>query len=250
MLLHSRGQLVRFPFLLACLALFGFLQMACPRPPGAVELLIISVQKGHPWLMFALKLGLLLALTLVFGRYFCSYICPKGAIQELVFRQRLRVQVPPKLDRVLKYGKYVAAVALIAAPLVFHYRLFRAIGPFKAIFNLDGSVGLVVFLGVVLLASVVVGRPFCRYICPIGGLLGLLSFLSPLKIRVDPGLCNACKVCQRVCPVDAIVIDGSETKKISATECLACRECVAVCPKGAIHYGPRREPHREVDAEQ
>jgi polyferredoxin len=244
-----------------CLALFGFLQLACPRPTGAVELLILDLARGHGrWPMFALKLVLLLVLTVLFGRTFCAFVCPKGALQELLHRPALRLAVPRRVDRTLRYGKYLAAALLVLLPLIWGVRLMRQVGPFKVIFNLDGSTPLVAFLAVVLVASVFVSRPFCRYLCPVAGILALAGRFSLFRVRLrhdgrEDGSrgsggsdgCNGCNACSRVCPVEAIepaaARGGAPT--IAASECIACRQCAAACPRGALDWcAPRKENDR------
>ncbi len=225
---------IRRIVLLAALALFGFLQWACPRPTGAVELFIVRFLEDKPVLNFGLKLGVLLGIGWLFGRYFCGWICPKGAIQEFLYRPGLAWKIPPKADRILKYGKYVSLAALIVAPLVWRHRLFREIGPFKVIFNLDGGTFLVILLVVVLVASVFIERPWCRYACPIGGLLGLIAALSPTRIRVLDEACTGCTQCAKACPVDAITAPPGKVPVIDHKECLACMECEAACPRTCI----------------
>jgi polyferredoxin len=236
--------------LLASLALFGFLQLACPRPTGALELLVLGLVRRSPAIAHALKLGVLLGLTLVFGRYFCAFICPNGALQELLFRPRLRITVPPLLDRVLRLGKHVAALALLLAPLLWGYRLVSGVEPFKVVFNLKGHPALVGFLGLVLVGSIFVSRPFCRWLCPIAAVLGLAARVSLVRPRLAATRCNGCMACRRVCPVEAIQLDrtpAGSVARVQAGECISCTECVAACPRGALSLGaraPRPAPAR------
>jgi len=230
-------QGIRLTYLIICLALFGFLQWSCPRPPGSIEMIIIGLQKSHPVTMHLIKLGVILGSAILFSRFFCSMICPKGAIQELVHRESLAVKVPVKLDRALKYLKYVFLIALIIAPLLFEFRLFRHIGPFKVIFNLDGSWFLIGFMVVTIFASIFIGRPFCRYICPIGALLAIMAKIVPFKIRMSDS-CNGCGKCTKVCPTDAIYLKERKTPvTISVAECINCRQCENVCPQNTIFFG-------------
>lgn len=240
LLLHRRGRLLRGLVLVAALALWGFLQKACPREVGAIELVILNALGGKPLLAHALKVGVLLGVTLLFSRHFCGWICPKGIVQEFVYRPSLGVTVPGRLDRALKLGKYLMLAVLVLAPLVFGYRFFRELEPFKVIFNLDGTKTTVIILAVVLGASVFVERAFCRYLCPIGGLLGLLARLSPLKMRIREDQCTGCGACARVCPTAAIDAVPKQGAKINAAECIACLECQDACCKGGMRFGPAR----------
>jgi len=235
LLFLKRSRRARAIILLGSLAYFGFLQAACPSPTGAIEMALIHIGDRAPILMYLLKIGIVVIPALLFGRYFCGWICPKGAIQEYLYRPRLALRIPGKVDRALKYGKYVMLVLLILAPLVRHYRLYRAIGPFKVIFNLGGSTGLVIFLGAVLVASVFISRPFCRYLCPLGALLGIISRISPFRMRVLQS-CSSCGLCARSCPVGAIsrTPDGM---RIDHMECIGCKECEEGCGRGGCTFG-------------
>ncbi len=239
-----RARLIRGLLLLYALAYFGFLQGACPRVPGALELILLHItDDDHQIVMHVIKVGAVIGFGILFGRYYCGWICPKGIIQEYIFRPQLKVKVPPRVDRILKYGKYLMLALLIFFPLFMEAQLFRHIGPFRVIFNLDGAVYAVAFLGVVLGTSVFIERAYCRYFCPEGGLLALAQILSPHRVRLDTDACSSCGRCLKVCPVDAIPsVNKCTPKQISRTECITCLECRAVCRDDAIYYGLRRRP--------
>ena len=228
--------------LIASLALFGFLQFACPRPPGAIELIAKNLLNDKPILQHVIKVSVWLALAVFFARYYCGFICPKGALQEFLFRPKLAIKVPAKLDKILKYGKYITLILLIAAPLFFDFRLFRAIAPFKALFNLDATWPLIIFFTLVIISSMFVERAYCRYFCHEGGLLAITAALSPFKLRVDEKSCNNCLVCSRVCPTDAIHPNSKTGKMaISASECILCMECRDSCKQNGIYFGLKME---------
>jgi ferredoxin len=238
----GRTRVTRGLILVFALAYFGFLQASCPRLPGALELILVHLFDGNPILMHVIKVGAIVGLGVAFGRYYCGWICPKGAIQQYIFRPGLGLQVPPRLDRALKWGKYVTLAALVVYAVVAHDQLFRHIGPFRVIFNLDGPTPLVVWLVVVLLASVFIERAYCRYFCPEGGLLAIAQLLSPYRVRLDTDGCTSCGRCAKACPVDAFVMEGKRPVRISRTECIACTECESACRDGGISYGLKLLP--------
>jgi Fe-S-cluster-containing hydrogenase component 2 len=244
LLFIRRRRWVRPVILLACVVAFGFLQLACVRPIGAIELIILQYRDIVAIALPLLKVGILCTVGVLFARSYCGWICPKGGVQEYVHQRRLSVTVPARVDRLLKYGKYVSLALLVGAPLLFEYRLFRVIEPFKVIFNLEGAWPIVLYLFAVLLVCIFVERAYCRYLCPLGGLLSLLARLSPWRIRFTAGECNACNLCARACPMAAINRSPSRTDTISLQqgECIVCGECIHACKFGAISYGWAHAP--------
>jgi len=89
-----------------------------------------------------------------------------------------------------------------------------------------GQTGAIV-LGVLAIASVLIQNFWCRYLCPYGALLGIVSFFSPARIRRNPETCIDCAKCVKACP-SALPVDTLIT--IKSAECTGCLECVAVCP--------------------
>jgi polyferredoxin len=228
-----------------------------PRPPGiegwlpiaALMNLKAAVLTGELPRRFPAGLFLLvafLAITFLFRKAFCSWLCPVGTLSEGLWKLGRRLfrrtfALPRWADWPLRALKYLllafflwavakmsveAIHAFLASPygLVADVKMlnfFRHMGPTAA-----------VVVGVVVAASVLVQNFWCRYLCPYGALHGFVSWLSPLRIRRDPEACIDCARCAKACP-SRLAVDVKLS--ISSPECTGCMECVAACPvKGAL----------------
>jgi len=170
-----------------------------------------------------LMVGFTVVTTLLFGRVFCGFLCPFGALQDLITRivpRRLRRSLPQRIhDRAiyLKYGILLLIVGLAAAPA--QISIYQYFEPFGTVFYLSSSPLLWSIAGGFLVASAVVPRFYCRYACPLGAALGVASLLAIFRIRrVEQ--CTPCKVCEHACPTGAI--RGPE---IDFKECVRCNVC-------------------------
>ncbi len=179
-------------------------------------------------------------LALVLRRAFCGWICPLGAMQELFagVGRRLgwrRSTQGSKLDAALRPLKYVVLVVIIAGTWLTGELVFRPYDPWAAWAHVPAGLGELheefligtLVLGLTLLGSVLVDRPWCRYLCPLGALLGGVSHLGATRVVRREETCRHCGACDRACPVD---IPVEALSQVRTTECLSCAECVAVCP--------------------
>jgi polyferredoxin len=161
--------------------------------------------------------------TVLFGRVFCGFLCPFGALQDLlenVVPVRFRKKVPQAVhDRALwvKYG--LLAGILIPAIAGSHASLYQYVEPFGTVFFPSTSVLLWGIALSFLVASAIVPRFYCRYVCPLGAALAIGSLVSLNRIgRVEH--CGHCKVCEKACPTAAIRGDLVDFK-----ECVRCNVC-------------------------
>ena len=222
------------------------------RPPGVEGFLPISGLMGladwihqgslnriHPAATMLVVIVLLVAL--VARKSFCSWICPVGLLSESLARlgRRLfgRNYRPWKwIDVVLRGLKYFLLLFFLQAILRMSDVALRAFieSPYNRVADVKmglffvriGSVGLGVlfFLAVV---SLLIHGAWCRYLCPYGALLGLVSLLSPTKVRRDADLCIDCGLCDKVCMARLPV---SRLARVSNAECTGCLDCLATCP--------------------
>ncbi len=198
-----------------------------------------SIPRIHPAGLFLLIA--FLAASLLFRKAFCGWLCPVGTVSEYLWRLGRSTfgknfRLPRKLDIPLRGLKYLLLgffLAVIAAMPVAALHQFLE-GPFGIIddvkmlnFFRDLTIVGGVVLAVLIVASVFVQNFWCRYLCPYGALMGIVSLASPLRIRRNAELCIDCAKCSRVCP-SALPVDKLVT--IRSAECLGCMQCVAACP--------------------
>jgi ferredoxin len=182
--------------------------------------------------------------TLWFGRVFCGFLCPFGALQDFLTRivpRRFRVRVPERIHRPALWVKYgILAIILVPAALGIHTSIYPYFEPFGTVFFLSRSWLLWTIAIGFIAASAVIPRFYCRYACPLGAALALGSLVAWKRIeRVEH--CSHCKVCENACPTGAI--RGAE---IDFKECVRCNACetlliekAGVCQHDLAEVRPR-----------
>lgn len=193
------------------LVYFGFWRKGCICSIGSIQNIaqgLADSSFGVPATVLAFGL-LPLAFALLFGRVFCSAVCPHGALQDLMLVKP--VKVPEWLEHGLRMIPYIyLGLAMIFAATGGGYIICQY-DPFVAIFRLSGSI-LMVTCGIGLLAlGMFVGRPYCRFLCPYGVLLGMASSVSKWRVRITPDTCTQCRLCEQSCPFNAINKSTVET---------------------------------------
>lgn len=161
--------------------------------------------------------------TLFWGRVFCSSLCPFGALQDFISRflpRHFQKDLPRAIHDIAIYAKYVVlAFLLLMAVAWADLSLFQYFEPFGTIFYFSQSVWLWVILFAFLTGSLFISRFYCRYACPLGAALGVVSLISPFRIK-RVRQCLYCKVCEHSCPTGAI-----RGPKIDFKECVRCDDC-------------------------
>ena len=160
--------------------------------------------------------------TVLWGRLYCGRICAYGALTQLldpIVPTRLRYDVPVRIERHAAKVKYLLLAGVLLYFLVTRdITIYRYVEPFW-MFGRRGSTGMWIGLGVLLLATVFVRNLYCRFLCPLGAALGLLSKLTVFGIK-RWSECNSCKLCEKTCQWGAI-----EGPKIIMSECVRCDDC-------------------------
>lgn len=214
--LVARSRRLLVLLTVASVAWFGFYRQGCVCPIGAtqnVALALVDTTYVIPVTVVAIFL-LPLVFALFFGRTFCSAVCPLGAVQELVaLRPR---QLPRWVDDSLGLIPYLyLGIAVMFAVTGTGFLICRY-DPFVAFFRRNGNTPMILFGGSLLLLGVFVGRPYCRFLCPYGALLRLVSGVSQWRTRITPGNCLRCRLCEFSCPYGAIrsptVLQSPETR--------------------------------------
>lgn len=188
-------------------------------------------------LAIAIVLSILLV-TFLFGRFYCSTICPFGLLQDFI-----GTVFGKKTGKASNYYKirYIIALIVFAFLAAGSVILFKFLDPYtnfglivSNFLNSTSSLSLthaVLVLVVVALLVILKNRIFCTTICPIGTILGLCSKAGIFKLHINSDCVN-CGICEKECPAGCI-----DSNKIDNERCTRCLKCIANCSKQAIKYG-------------
>lgn len=227
---------------------------SCPGALGSCPLGSLQATLGSRHYKFAFYvLGLLMIFGALLGRFVCGWLCPFGLIQDLLYKipfvKKLK-KLP--IDRFLKYLKYVLlGLFVVILPLF----VVDIVGQGKPWFceyvcpagTLSAGLPLVLLndglraivswlyawkmfiLIVIILLSILVYRPFCRYLCPLGAIYGFFNPISLYRYKIDDSKCTKCGACRKACKMDIKVYE-----KPNSMDCIRCGDCKKACPHGAI----------------
>ena len=226
-------------------------------PFGGLETLYKYITAGetyvaHTHLSNLVLLIAVLVVAVLLRSAFCGWICPLGFLQDLVsnLSSVLQKRIPglrrgiatlkkrgarlAVLDRYLRYIKYLVLAWAVGGSAYFGYMVFRDFDPWSTLLNVaefSFTPGVIV-LGVTLIASFFIERPWCRYACPLGAASGILGKFSPIYLKREESACTSCKICTKACPMG---IEVHTATTIKSADCITCLECVGSCPRnGAL----------------
>jgi polyferredoxin len=177
--------------------------------------------------------SLFLVLGLIYGKLFCGKICPFGMIQDLVFK----IPFPKKIktfkgDKILRYLKYVLLIYPLIS-LLFTQNSEELMNRSSE----DFSVGKIIILGSCVLFSILLFRPICKYLCPLGALFSIFNMIAPYKYRVRQSECIQCNKCAKVCKMNI----EQPYKMPNHPECIRCGKCKKICPTNVIYTGFKKK---------
>lgn len=247
------GKIYQGPLKSVCVP--GLNCYSCPGavgacPIGSLQSFLSGLRVRIPYYI----VGLLLFFGAVLGRAVCGFLCPFGFLQELLNK----IPGVPKrnhfrLDRPLRRLKYAVLVLLVVVlPLLYPLTPFfcKYLCPSGTLAGIllaarDSMVraqlgGIFLWKLFVLLwvvaACLVIYRPFCKYLCPLGAIYGLFNRFALYRTHLDTDKCIHCGACAAAC---RMCVDPSKTP--NSAECIRCGDCARACPAGALHMGLRRK---------
>lgn len=236
------------------LCLPGLNCYSCPGALGACPIGSLQAVLGSPkFNMSFYMVGFFLFVGALLGRVVCGFLCPFGLVQDLIYKIpffKKRKNMPG--HKVLIWLKYVMLVVMVIILPMFAVSAYGISDPWFCKYicpsgTLFGGVPLIamneslqqslgglfiwkvsVLVGI-LLWSLWVYRPFCKYLCPLGAIYGWFNPIALSKFQIEESACINCKKCKNVCPMDIPVY-----VKPNSAECIRCGKCIQSCPMDCI----------------
>jgi len=214
-------------------------------PFGAVESFLTKVVSGNYlnriWTSSFILMVITIITTVLFGRVFCSYLCPLGALQEWIrglgrkIGLKKDIELPVVVDKYARYLKYFVLVFIIYYSYKTGELFFRDYDPYNALMHFgneyEEKVIAYVILAIVLLSALFSKNWWCRYLCPLGATMAIIKKISPFRIVRDGSTCVSCGLCDKTCPANLNIKDA---QTIDSADCISCLNCVSDCPKSSL----------------
>lgn len=245
-----RARIYKGPFKSICVPFLNC--YSCPGAWGACPVgTFQSLAAGFSQTVSLYVAGLLTAVGALGGRIVCGWLCPFGFFQELLYNLRTKKwQLPPAAE----YVKFLVLGLTVVLPFVwrsavgiaepYFCKFICPAGTLEAglplvfrrpeLRELVGPIFLIklVILAAVIVAAILIWRPFCRVLCPLGAFYGLFNRVSIYRLQVDESRCTSCGACGNRCPAGL-----APYKDPNTTACVRCLECIKACPAAALTFG-------------
>lgn len=247
----AEGKIYKGPLKSVCSP--GLNCYSCPGaltscPIGALQAVLGSAKYWYSLYV----VGMIGAFGLILGRWICGFLCPFGWFQELLYKIKSKKFGLPKWSKGIKY--LLLLIFVILLPLFMtnviglgdptYCKYICPVGTLQGgiplvLMNpvLQQAIGLLYYwkltlLAIVIIGSVLIYRPFCKVLCPLGAIYAVFNKISFYQYAVDDHKCISCEACSKVCKMDVEMY-----KTANHTECIRCGDCKDVCPTEAIASG-------------
>ena len=229
-------------FLLGAVVILGFYRGG----PGIISSFqntyLFIIGATDKWPAIVLFIGVLV-LTYFFGKVFCGWTCYLGAIQEFLHIRKLEILNTEKAQKVMRIIRYVILGILLVQLTLTQSIEWSKIGPFKVIFNLySPNITGYILLGILLISSLFIHRPFCKMVCPAGLIFGWITKIPGASVLGITTSCAGCKTCSTSCQINAITRKG-KVSKLDNQECIMCGECMNDCKIKSIKPFRKTKEH-------
>ena len=227
---------------------------SCPGALGACPIgSLQATLNAREYKISMYVVGLLVIFGTFLGRFVCGFLCPFGLVQDLLFKipfvRKIR-RLPG--EKGLRHLRFLFLCVFVILLPMFVIDITGLGEPWFCkwicpVGTLEGGIPLVLLnnamrkaagfifrwklaiLLVTILSSIIIYRPFCRYICPLGAIYGIFNKISFYRIKIDSEKCTKCGACQKICKLDVPVWQNP-----NSMDCIRCGDCKSACPHGAI----------------
>ena len=233
---------------IAAVGVFGIILGSDPSPMGTVKDAVVLVgSKGVIFPPRLIAFGIFLLMVILANKFICSWGCQIGTLQDLIFRLNRdskdrnglfgQIKIPFIISNSIRISFFLL---LILAAFVWATDIVEVIDPFKIfkphVIGIAGGL----FIGLILVLSLFVYRPWCHFFCPFGLVGWVAEKISIFKVKVDYDKCIACEACSKACP--STVMNAILKQDRIIPDCFSCGTCIEACPADAISFNSGKRP--------
>jgi NAD-dependent dihydropyrimidine dehydrogenase PreA subunit/ABC-type Fe3+-siderophore transport system permease subunit len=227
----------------AAVVIFGIILGSDPSPMGTVkDAIVLYGSRGVIYPPRLIAFGLFVLMVIIANKFICSWGCQIGTLQDFIFRLNRnpkdkeglygQIKVPFVISNSIRIT-FFALLIIIA--FAWATDIIETIDPFKIFKPQVIGIAGGVFIGVILVLSLFIYRPWCHFFCPFGLVGWLVEKISIFKIKVNYDKCISCQACSKACP--STVMDAILKQNRIIPDCFSCGTCIETCPVNAITFG-------------